>query len=1379
MRWSIRALMAPLLGAVALLGSSPAAAAPRASAMLDALESVEASPPAAVMTDRPIYAPGETIWFRTWRSEAAVELRDARGRAVAHGERDPALPEAGALIIPNSAGAGRYRLRVGTLERPILVEETRRPPLRLELRYARSSHRTGEPVTALLHVRGTDGAPLVDRPVVATATVGEGIPLTVDGRTDAEGRLALRFELPGGEGDARLNLRVEGADGQRIGFTRPIPQTPPTPLIDVLPEGGEAVVGLPGRVYLAARRAGGRPASFSGRVLDDADREVAAVRSVIDGRARFDWTPEPQRRYRLVLDGGGEVPLPTPSKSGCALRAVDDFDDRRPTIGLDIRCASERPLIIAAGRDGALLAVENARAGDRRDTRVELKTPRRRGPVTVTLLDPDGTPLAERVVFRHRDRGLDVSVQADRAQAAPGETVTFAVRARDADGAAVEGDLALAVVDEGALAHADDQSPEPVAQMLLSPVVRGHLERAGRYLAPGAQAGEALDLLMGTAGYRRFTWLFAVMGPDGDGDGVPDAYDACPAAPGGMDDGDRDGCRAEPASRRPPPGQPPPWRNREGQSVRPTRETPPDEPQRVVITSSRIEVRERIYFDPGSARIQVVSWPIIDAVAQVMRANPQIRRVAIEGHTDAAGSMAVNQRMSEARAQAVRTALIERGVEPARLEATGYGETRPITLGRSAQEQAYNRRVEFTIRAMDHDAPVPRRVRRFPPPPPPTPARDDFRETVAWVPRLSFTDGVARVAVRLSDASTTFRATVSGTGGGAVGSGEAVVGTRTPLQLEVDAPRRLLAGDRVEVPALVTNHSSAPFEAQVSWSSPHGEGQRGLGRLEPGAQRAFTLPLSAQLGAGGYDAKPLQVTARGGAHSDTLSLGMRAVGRGYPQYAHRSGWLQADQSAAFEFAVPDDAADAEGSVTVRGGVVPSLREAVEAMVREPGGCFEQTTSAHWPNVMALRLFESARRPFDPALVARTRAFVEKGAARLATFQNADGGFAMYVGGASQPWLTAYAVVQLHESDLDPAVLARAIRWLKAHRDPEMGAPRADAVSAWIDWALAIGGEGLGPPPTGEAARDPYVLAVRILALLAAGQRDGARPLGRALIDLADDAGRWTGGRSTVTGSGGPGAVVETSALAVRALAKLKLAPALRAEAIATLQAARLGQAWHTTQATVQALAAILTAKVIDEAPPAGRITVFVNDRRALRVSAAALGGERRTVDLRPHLDGGPVKVRIEQSQGLALSWSVAARWSAETVPPGRAPALGLTTALERATLKAGEATTLTATVTAGEVTVADPLLRIGLPAGLVPDREQLRDWQEAGRVALAELRPGEVVLYLDRLDAGQRVSFPLTVTARRPGRFRGRPSSAYPYYTPDAAWAPPLAVRVK
>ncbi len=1389
MRWmTAPAMLLPL--AALVLGPDPTARAapadpPDAAAIRAALQRLDASTPPAVMTDRPIYRPGETIWFRTWRWDGRVTLIDARGQPVAEGARDSADAVAGHLDIPASAGAGRYRLRVGPIERPIVIEQTRRPPLRFTLRYARASHRPGEPVAAAIEVKRPDGTPLAERAVEATVEAGRGVPLTLTGRTDAKGRLTLNFDLPDADGPARLNLRVEG-EGSMVGFTRPIPLTPARPTVDILPEGGDAVVGLPGRVYLAARRAAGRPADVSGRILDDRDALIAEIRSVIDGRARFAWTPEAGRRYRLVLDGGGEIPLPAPRDAGCTLRAVDDFDDARPTIGLDLRCAAERPLMVIASRDGIPQAVAETRAGPAADTRVELRTPRRRGPLTLTVLDRDGTPLAERVVFRHRDRGLAITVEADRSRAAPGETVVFTVKAADADGAAVEGDLALAVVDDAALDHADDQSPDVVAQMLLMPVVRGHLERAGRYLAPGADAGRALDLLMGTAGYRRFESLFPVMRPDADHDGIPDVFDQCPTEPEQIDGvADTDGCPDDFEGPRPPaPGLPPTYRLRQGVRIRPPAPDPPPRgPQRVVITTSRIEVRERVYFRTDAAEILPISYPVIEAVADVMLRNPHLRRVEVAGHTDSAGRAAVNLRLSQARAEAVRRFLIERGVQPERLVAVGYGEERPIMHNRTADGRAHNRRVEFTLLDVGHDAPR-RVVRRFPAPPPPTAARDDFRETLAWVPRLRWKDGVATVAVRLSDASTAFRAIAAGTGAGAVGRGEAVVTARTPVMLDLDAPARIVAGDRLEAPITVTNHTDRAVAPHIRWSSPLGQGQRTLAELPPGARAALALPLVADGVSPTRGRLAVELTA--GMHSDRIERPLGIVGRGFPHSVFRSGRLEPDRQTSFEIVPSTDARALEGELVIAGSMFASLRAAAEAMVVEPSGCFEQTTSKHWPNGMALRLFERAPGAIDPALIARARRYVDAGNRRLATFQGPAGGFGMYGGRSGTPWLTAYGIVQLHETGGDPAVIARAVRWLADNREPTVRAPRRAAVAAWIEWALAIGGRLDRFPPLDDAARtDPYIVAVRVLATVAAGRaadaqtRADAQALAEALAAMADKDGRWTTAKASITGSRGPGLITETTGLAVRALAALDRAPAAREQAIAALQADRRGGVWYTTQATVQALAGILTGHRIDDRPPTGDVIVRANGREIWRHPAASLGQAPHRIPLAEHLGAGATTIELSQSAGALLRWTAVARWTAETVPPAEPPLLRIETALDRATLDSGAAATLTATVSAPIAAVSDPLVRVGLPAGLEPDREQLRAWTEQGRVALAEVRPGEVVLYLDRLDVGATVDLPLTVTARRRGVFRGRPSSAYPYYIPDPAWAPGIEARVR
>jgi len=104
-----------------------------------------------------------------------------------------------------------------------------------------------------------------------------------------------------------------------------------------------------------------------------------------------------------------------------------------------------------------------------------------------------------------------------------------------------------------------------------------------------------------------------------------------------------------------------------------------------------------IKFDFNKATIKPESYPILDEAAAILTSHPEIR-VEIQGHTDSIGSDAYNLKLSNLRANAVRTYLIERhGIDPSRLVARGYGESRPIADNRTKEGRAQNRRVDFVI----------------------------------------------------------------------------------------------------------------------------------------------------------------------------------------------------------------------------------------------------------------------------------------------------------------------------------------------------------------------------------------------------------------------------------------------------------------------------------------------------------------------------------------------------------------------------------------------------------------------------------------------------------------------------------------------------------
>jgi OmpA-OmpF porin, OOP family len=111
---------------------------------------------------------------------------------------------------------------------------------------------------------------------------------------------------------------------------------------------------------------------------------------------------------------------------------------------------------------------------------------------------------------------------------------------------------------------------------------------------------------------------------------------------------------------------------------------------------SVISTAGAIYFKTGSAELDKESGPILQSVAEIANRCPAVK-IEVTGHTDSVGGKENNRQLSEQRARAVLGFLSQRGVAPTRVEAAGYGDSRPIVPNDSEANRAKNRRIEFRV----------------------------------------------------------------------------------------------------------------------------------------------------------------------------------------------------------------------------------------------------------------------------------------------------------------------------------------------------------------------------------------------------------------------------------------------------------------------------------------------------------------------------------------------------------------------------------------------------------------------------------------------------------------------------------------------------------
>ncbi len=483
-----------------------------------------------IQTDKPLYQPGETIWFRADLRDAktliggppvgvTLQLISPRGAVVA---TKRVLAQGGIarndFALDGAIDGGEYTIQLSgpgiNDTKKVIVNTYEAPRLMKTLELLRKAYGAGDQVSAAVEIKRTTGEPFADHKLTAVVTIDDAevsrLPIT----TDKEGKAIVKFQLPAqiARGDGLLTILAEDG-GITESIQKRIPIVMTTLQLSVFPEAGDLVQGVPGRVYFMAKTTIGKPADIDGKVVDDRGTVVSTFSSIHDGMGSFELTPAAARTYHVEIVKPAnittKVTVPAARPEGCVIRSVPQTT--KDELRVAAICNTSRKLEIETTLREKTLASGAFEVAAGKAALVVLPIPRTsQGAVRVTLFSTTQEPLAERLVYHGMGADLRVKLTPDRTAYSPRETVKLKVHTEDARGNPVKANVALAVVDETVLSFADDKSAKIQAHLYLEPelgaTAADPIEEPNFYFGDKPEAAAAMDALLATRGYRKFEW---------------------------------------------------------------------------------------------------------------------------------------------------------------------------------------------------------------------------------------------------------------------------------------------------------------------------------------------------------------------------------------------------------------------------------------------------------------------------------------------------------------------------------------------------------------------------------------------------------------------------------------------------------------------------------------------------------------------------------------------------------------------------------------------------------------------------------------------------------------------------------------------------------
>lgn len=700
---------------------------------------------------------------------------------------------------------------------------------------------------------------------------------------------------------------------------------------------------------------------------------------------------------------------------------------------------------------------------------------------------------------------------------------------------------------------------------------------------------------------------------------------------------------------------------------------------------------------------------------------------------------------------------------------------------------------------------------------PPVKVREYFPETLLWQPALiTDADGKAELTVPFADSITTWRMTASASSrGGSLG------GVTLPLRvfqdffIDIDLPRTLTQDDEVTFPVAIYNYLDHAQKITLELTKDDSfELIDGLGY-----SRAVEAPVKEvtnvkfRIRAKKLGRLSLKVEAKG---SDAVIRTVDVVPNGQLVEQAATDRLAGKPDGIFkvshDFPMPANAVPDAGHLYVKvyPGVFSQVMEGADGILRMPGGCFEQTSSSAYPNILAVAYMKKTKTA-NPAIMLKAETVLQAGYQRLLTFEGKNGGFDWWgQGGEPLIWLSAYGLNEFNDMsqvmEIDRAVITRTQKWLISQQAADgtwskIGATHGESIermgdsklllTSYVTWALLE--SGYKGPETKKALdfirarvkdeKNAYILALAANALAADdAQDDATHDVLKKLLERLNEQKTLTSdkkaamfpivGGQSLSYARGDGMTVETTALAVLALNKNGQFPDSVNQCLTYLINARDPHGtWGSTQATILALKALTTCSGPPPQKGTADVVVLVNGKQADTFKITEQDGDvMRTIDLTHAMNqAGANNVTLEVTGPTMLAYQVVSRhyepWAKDK--PSAKPAFDVAVTYDRKELATTDTLHATATLKFnGEQPAAMVMLELGIPPGFNVDAGEFAEMVGKKQVNKFSVTSSKVTLYLSDVKPGQELKFTYPLKARYPIKAKTPETVAYEYYTP-------------